>query len=74
MKKRDISILAKILSVLYVTGFSVWVYIQKGTLTSEDTWAIIQVGLFIALMFSPVDISVWIDKFLGKGEPNDKGS
>lgn len=66
MKKRNLSILSKIVAFIWVTFWATWTYINTGSLTTEQGWGIIQIGLFIALLFSPVDISVWIDKFLGK--------
>ncbi len=57
MSGKTISLWAKILSVAFVTGTFFF--------TSKPAWDILQVGMFIALVTSPIDISIWLEKFTG---------
>ncbi len=55
-RAKILSLLSKIIAVTFViVGFYI---------TDRSGTDLIYVGVFILLAFSPVDISVWIDKFL----------
>lgn len=57
MNGKNISLWAKILSVAFV--------VASFFLTNKPAWDILQIGMFIALVSSPIDISIWIEKFTG---------
>ncbi len=61
---KTLSLGAKLLSVLFVIGgffFFVW---QSKTITTEQAKALIYIALFIGLIFAPIDISFWLEKFV----------
>ncbi len=57
MNGKTISLWAKILSVVFV--------VASFFLTNKPAWDILQVGMFIALVTSPIDVSIWLEKFTG---------
>ena len=68
MEKRTISFWAQVVAVLWIGGFSAYRFVlYPETITVSD---IILSGFAIAASFSPVFISLWIDKIIGKGGNN----
>ncbi|URA10544.1 hypothetical protein [Thermospira aquatica] len=73
---KTFSLGAKFISVFFVIGgffFFVW---QSKTITPEQAKALVYIGLFIGLIFAPIDISFWLEKFVkmfngGGSEKND---
>lgn len=60
MKAKTISQVSKIVAVLFV----VIAFVLKAILAwSVPTLDIIWVGAFIMLAFSPIDVSIWLEKF-----------
>jgi len=66
MSGKQLSLWAKIAAAGYVLGMNVGFLVLSKALPSVDQeWAIIQAGLFFALVFSPIDISIIITNLLG---------
>lgn len=60
MKGKELSLFSKILAGVFV----VVAWILSAVFRWEvATWDIIQIGIFMALIFSPVDVSLWLEKF-----------
>lgn len=58
MNGKTLSLWAKIIATLFVVGAFFF--------TPKPAMEIIQIGAFIALVTSPIDVSIWIEKFTGK--------
>jgi hypothetical protein len=70
IKGKDLSLASKLLAVLFVVVMFVATAIWD---LSVQTWDIIQVGMFLALAGSPVDISLWIQHIKGTRGAGDGG-
>jgi hypothetical protein len=57
MNGKTVSLWSKIAAVAFV--------IPAFFLSGKDTFDIIQIGIFVFLVTSPIDVSIWIDKFTG---------
>lgn len=64
MKGKQLSLWAKIAAGVFVVVASVLAWIFGWQV---DEWSIIQVGMFLALVFSPVDVSLIAEKFGRRG-------
>jgi hypothetical protein len=60
MKAKELSLFSKIFAGSFV--LAAWI-LCAAFRWDVATWDIIQVGIFMALIFSPVDVSIWMDKF-----------
>ena len=60
LKGKQLSLQAKLCAVGFVVVAAVLSWIFRWPV---ETWHIIQVGLFIAFVFGPVDISLIAEKF-----------
>jgi hypothetical protein len=61
MKAKDLSNLGKICSALFVIiAYITAAVTSKKIPSSDETFAMIQIGIFLAMSFLPVDISVII--------------
>lgn len=59
MKAKSISKWGKVAAMVWVVG----AFVVNGVFTlGFQTWDIIYVGLFLAVMVSPIDLSIWLDK------------
>ena len=63
LKGKQLSLGAKIAAVIFVLLCFVVMLFSQIEMPMTD---VISVGIFIALVFSPVDISLWIENFMGK--------
>lgn len=70
LKGKTLSLLAKILAIVFVIACFVVSLVTRIPIPMDDT---IKVAVFVALVFSPVDVSMWIQNFFGtrKTIPND---
>ena len=72
---KTLSLSAKLLSVIFVIGSFFYFVYQSKTITFEQAKSLITIGLFIGLIFAPIDISFWLEKFVkifgGGNEKND---
>ena len=60
MKGKELSLFSKIFAGIFVVA--AWV-LSAVFRWEVATWDIIQVGIFMGLIFSPVDVSIWLEKF-----------
>lgn len=60
MKGKELSLFSKIFAGIFVVAAWVLTAVFGWDVA---TWDIIQVGIFMGLIFSPVDVSIWLDKF-----------
>jgi len=59
MKAKSISKWGKVAAMIWVVG----AFVVNGIFKLDfQTWDIIYIGLFLAVMVSPIDISIWLDK------------
>lgn len=59
MKGKELSKWGKVAAIVWVVA----AFLLNGILgLGFATWDIIYVGLFVAVMVSPIDVSIWIDK------------
>jgi len=66
MRAKQLSLWAKIVATGYVLGMNIgYLLLAKKLPSIDEEWAIIQAGLFFALVFSPIDISIIITNLLG---------
>ena len=66
MHGKDLSLISKILALLFVIVSYGWASVVTGKLpTGEEAFGLIQVGAFIALSFAPVDISMIVKNIKG---------
>ena len=66
LKGKQLSLGAKLASVFFVLLCFVVMLIIKTPIPMND---VIKVGTFIALVFSPVDISLWLEKLPSAPRP-----
>ena len=64
MKGKELSLISKVFAGVFV--LVAWV-LNAVFRWDVQTWDIIQVGLFFGLIFSPVDVSLWLEKFRKEG-------
>ena len=64
MKGKELSLGSKVFAGVFV--LVAWV-LNAVFRWGVQTWDIIQVGLFFGLIFSPVDVSLWLEKFRKEG-------
>lgn len=62
LKGKTLSLLAKILAIVFVVACFIVSVLTKIPIPMDDT---IKVAVFVALVFSPVDVSMWIQNFFG---------
>ena len=60
MKAKQLSLFSKIFAGSFV--LVAWILVAA-LRWDVATWDIIQVGIFMGLIFSPVDVSIWLEKF-----------
>jgi len=60
MKGKDLSLISKAFAGVFVL---VAFLLNAAFGWGVAVWDIIQVGVFLALVFSPVDVSLWLEKF-----------
>jgi len=60
MKGKELSLISKMFAGVFV--LVAWL-LNAVFGWGVATWDIIQVGLFFGLIFSPVDVSLWLEKF-----------
>lgn len=60
MKGKELSLWSKVFAAVFVLVAFVLSAIFKWDVAA---WDIVQVGIFLALVFSPVDVSLWLEKF-----------
>ncbi len=69
---KTLSLFSKLISFLCVVCGFIFIFLKNNTINLEQTKSLVLAGLFIALVFSPVDISIWLEKltqlFGGKGD------
>jgi len=59
MKAKSISKWGKVTAMIWVVG----AFVVNGIFKLDfQTWDIIYIGLFLAVMVSPIDVSIWLDK------------
>ena len=70
LKGKTLSLLAKILAIAFVIACFIVSLVTRIPIPMDDT---IKVAVFVALVFSPVDVSMWIQNFFGtrKTIPDD---
>lgn len=66
LKGKQLSLAAKIAAVVFVLLCFAVMLITKIVIPIND---VIKIGVFIALVFSPVDISLWLEKLSFPGRP-----
>jgi uncharacterized membrane protein len=64
MKGKELSLGSKVFGAVFVLVAWMLNAIFRWQIA---TWDIIQVGLFFGLIFSPVDVSLWLEKFRREG-------
>jgi hypothetical protein len=57
MNGKTISLWSKILAIIFV--------VPAFFFSGKETVDVIQIGIFIFLVTSPIDVSIWLDKFTG---------
>jgi hypothetical protein len=62
MKGKTLSLTAKIIAGVFVI---VMILLKSLGFVDIPVTDVISVGAFFALLFSPIDISIWLDKFSG---------
>lgn len=62
LKGKTLSLLSKILAVVFVLVCFFVSVVTRIPIPIDDT---IKVAVFVALVFSPVDVSLWIQNFFG---------
>ena len=60
MKGKQLSLVSKVFAGAFV--LVAWV-LSAVFGWDVETWDLIQIGIFFGLIFSPVDISLWLEKF-----------
>ena len=61
MGAKELSLISKVIGAIYVIAYNlVYVLNTRNLPTTDHQFSIIQVGLFLMLVFSPVDISILI--------------
>lgn len=70
LRGKTLSLLAKILAIVFVIACFIVSLVTRIPIPMDDT---IKVAVFVALVFSPVDVSMWIQNFFGtrKTIPDD---
>ena len=59
MKAKTISKWGKVVAIIWVVA----AFVLNGIFGwALQTWDIIYIGLFVAVMVSPIDMSIWLDK------------
>ncbi|MDE5899334.1 MAG: hypothetical protein K2H09_08755 [Treponemataceae bacterium] len=62
LKGKTLSLLSKVLALVFVIVCFVVSVVARIPIPIDDT---IKVAVFVALVFSPVDVSMWIQNFFG---------
>ena len=66
IKAKDISILSKIGALVFVVGMYISaVVVMKRLPTANETAGVMQVGIFMMLVFAPVDVSMIVKNIKG---------
>lgn len=60
LKGKQLSLFSKLLAVLIVVGALFLKIITENPIPMDD---VIKASLFVALVFSPVDVSLWVETF-----------
>ncbi|RJR31882.1 MAG: hypothetical protein C4574_00585 [Candidatus Latescibacterota bacterium] len=68
IKGKPLTLVSKVLAILFVLACSIYYLIARGTITPGESTSIIQIGLFLAAIFSPVDLSLLIRNIKGLPE------
>lgn len=61
---KNLSLLSKLWASLFVCGAFFYFIATSKTITPDQAQAIIYIGLFLALVYSPIDVSFWLEKFV----------
>jgi hypothetical protein len=71
-KANTLSLISKIIALVFVIGiFIAYIIISKKMPTSDEVWGVIQIGIFCACVFVPVDLSM-ITKNIKGGNDGQK--
>ena len=69
---KNLSLISKALSLVFVvTVFFIYVLAIRKLPTGDEVWGIVQIGIFIACVFVPVDLSL-ITKNIKGGNDGQK--
>jgi hypothetical protein len=64
---KKLSLMSKAFSLVFVvTAFFVYVLAIRKLPTSDEVWGIVQIGIFVACVFVPVDLSLITENIKGK--------
>lgn len=73
MKAKTLSILSKIVAFLFIViSYTLATYFGKRLPTSDETWGMVQVGILIGGLFSPIDISLIAQNIKGIRDASTK--